>query len=595
MCGISLLFGKNGSKESLDHMLDNIQRRGPDGRGVFHLDNVYIGHVRLALIDSDLGGQPITSHGCTIAYNGEVYNYKDLRKELCDYVFKTNSDTEVILALYLTYGIEKTLQKLTGMFSFVIYDSLKRKVIAATDRYKIKPLYCYYDDSTWYIFSEPKALKGLINLEVDYSGLYNWITSQITIKNRSFFKNMKSLPAGCWFEFDYNNPEFKSKQYYQIGNSTSSLSQKEIEEQILFLFDKSVQQQTQTDNSNLIVMQSGGIDSSLISYFLHKNKYNFETFTGNFESKNNLELTEIEIAKQISSLYGVNYNEVPITDESFINQIREYIFAINYPKMGPSFFSKFVMMRQMQHKTKIAFSGNGSDEIFSGYWWILNEIFQRKMLMGLSEKTNFCHMASKKQLSNLKQLHQKDQWYKSRYWNTNLFINHDFFIEYKKQNYFRLHEIFNDVRDINLYELTNWCRSILSIEDNIGMHFGIEVRYPFLDHNLVDFIFQIPEHLLLYEGLEKGLLVRSVKEFLPKNVLDQYFNVRYRQKTKANFMPPLDEWLINNQKTKDFVDDILFSAKALNRDFRNKQQIDNSSRAKWDTFMIELWFQEFID
>jgi asparagine synthase (glutamine-hydrolysing) len=595
MCGISLLFGKNGSKESLDHMLDNIQRRGPDGRGVFHLDNVFIGHVRLSLIDSELGSQPMTSNGCTISYNGEIYNYLQLKNELKDYPFRTNSDTEVILALYLTYGIEKTLQKLNGMFSFVIYDSSKRKVIAATDRYKIKPLYCYYNDDTWYIFSEPKALKGLVKFDVDYSGLYNWVTSSVCIKDRSFFKDIVSLPPGCWFEFDSNSRAYKTNAYYRIGSLNTTLSQTEVEEKILHLIDVSVKQQTQTDNSNLIVMQSGGIDSNLISYFLHKNNYNFETFTGNFQYKRSLENGEIEIAKQVSQLYNANYNEVPITEDSFINNIRDFVFAVNYPKMGPSFFSKFVMMKQMQHKTKIAFSGNGSDEIFAGYSWILNEVFYHKLFSNKSLNTAFCDIAIKKQQQNFKTYPSDHQWYLSKRWNINPFINDNFFTEHEKQNRFEANQTFNDVRDICLYELFCWCRSILAVEDNIGMHFGIEVRYPFLDHELVDFAFQIPEHLMLYKGLEKGLLLKASKNILPKSVLDQYFNVRYKQYTKANFHPPLNNWLINNKKTKSFVDDILFSTKALNRDFRRKKLMRHCERAKWDALMIELWHQEFID
>ena len=610
MCGIVAIFGKNRSLQACNKMLDNIQHRGPDGRDVYENGNVVFGHVRLSIVDDQGGAQPMSnSFGHTIVFNGEIYNHEALRKELgSQYTFKTRSDTEVILALYHLYGIEKALSKLKGMFAFVIHDTRNNKVVIATDRFKIKPLYSYFKDDTLWIFSEPRAMEGLIEFEVEYKGFYSWLVNDGPIDSTTnFFKDIKGVPTASYCEINAPcDPTYT--EYYRIQNKGDTTLQKdEIADKLKFLLEQAVVEHTSSDHP-LSVMLSGGIDSNVIEYYLWKNNKPITNYTGRYDDFKSFEGDESYIAKQVSALYAVPYEEIQITNKDFLDNINDFVISQNYPKQGASVFSRYMLFKGIKGKHKIAFSGNGSDEMFCGYPWFIQEALFRKNI-GLASQTTFSpnvlHFINSikgpgwtNNLDITKDQYFK-QWhlFKTRYKKPHDDTNYEVFEDIKDYCNYELISEFNDIRDSTVQGCRTWKQSLLSAEDNAAMIHGVENRLPFLDHELVDFVFSIPEHKLIPNGFMKGVLVNSMLKDLPKIVLTQYFNRYKPQNSKNTFGAPLANWFIKDQKIKQFAYDILNSQKAKNRDYRIKQDItpETAPPSIWRLLVLELWHQHFID
>jgi asparagine synthase (glutamine-hydrolysing) len=355
-------------------------------------------------------------------------------------------------------------------------------------------------------------------------------------------------------------------------------------------------------------MLSGGIDSNIINYFLYKNNCNFENFTGRYNRFTSFEGDETFIGKQVSDLYNVGFNEVSISNPDFLSHIYHFVKCMNYPKQGSAVFSRYMVLKAIKGKYKVAFSGNGADEVFCGYPWLLHEAYTRKNI-GISSSINFTqmstsifdstsrnqHMFNKNQNVNRQQYY--DQWhlYKQRYKQHDGF-DYNVFTEDQSYCNLRLVEEFKDIRDVTAHEVRTWNRSILSAEDNVAMAHNIENRVPFLDHELVDFVFTIPEKELLPNGLMKGLLLKTMLKDLPELVVKQYFN-KYTNEGKNVFIAPLTNWFVKDPKIKQFAYDILNSHKAKNRDYRIKQDItpETAPPAIWRLLVLELWHQHYID
>jgi len=510
--------------------------------------------------------------------------------------------------LYHLYGIEKALSKLKGMFAFVIHDTRNNKVVIATDRFKIKPLYSYYKDDTLWIFSEPRAMEGLIEFQVEYKGFYSWLVYDGSIDSTTnFFRDIKGVPAASYCEIDAPcDPTYT--EYYRIQNKGDTTLQKdEIIDKLKFLFENSVIQHTSSDYP-LSVMLSGGIDSNAIEYFLHKHNKNITNYTGLYENFNSFEGDETHITKQISSLHNVPYEEIKITNNDFVDNVHNFVISQNYPKQGPAVFSRYMLFKGIKNKHKIAFSGNGADEMFCGYPWFIQEALYRKKI-GLPSQTIFAdnvlyyldNLKGFGWVNNINITKQQyfEQWhlFKSRYTKPHDCFNYQIFENIKDYCSFKLEPEFNDIRDSTIQGVRTWKRSLLSSEDCAAMAHGVENRLPFLDHELVDFVYTIPEHLLIPNGFMKGIFVEAMLDELPTAVIKQYFS-RYNPRNQKNvFIAPLTNWFVKDPKIKQFAYDILNSQKAKNRDYRIKQDVTSeiAPPAIWRLLVLELWHQHFID
>ena len=371
MCGISGIFNNEllsiGDLDNKLRLMNKIQKhRGPDDDNIWLHQNEFIGfgHVRLSIIDLKSGQQPLKDKFCTIVLNGEIYNYIELKDELRDYQFKTDSDTEVVLAAYQKWG-ETCVDHFRGMFAFVIWDELRQKLFVARDRFGIKPFYYFLENNIFYFASEIKTLLPFISKkDINLDGLNDYFTFQYTIGENTLFKNIKQLlPAHC---MTINGKEIKIKKYWNLTysfdhNHTKLYFQNRLEE----LLDTSIKYHLRSDIP-VGAYLSGGIDSSLISILATKYQSSFiDTFTGKFSFDEKYD--ESKYAKIVSEKYDYNYYDIDITSKDFIDNIYKIIYHLDQPTAGIGSFPQYMVSKLAADHVRVVLGGQGGDEIFGGY------------------------------------------------------------------------------------------------------------------------------------------------------------------------------------------------------------------------------------
>lgn len=627
MCGIAGIYNINNQRienigKNVSIMIDKIKHRGPDAIGGWctEKENIAFGHARLSIIDLVNGDQPMIDllYKKTIVLNGEIYNYKELREELkSSYTFKTESDTEVVLAAYTIWG-DNCVNRLRGMFAFVIWDEIKQKLFCARDRFGIKPFYYLIQDDIFYFASEVKAILPFIKQrEIDLEALNDYFNFQFVLEDKTLFQNIKQLlPAHTlsilhqkiniskyWevkYEFDYNH----TKKYFQ--------------EKLIELLSDSIKFHLRSDvpvGSYL----SGGIDSSLVS-ILAKNYQTdpLKVFTGKFTDYNGFD--ESVYAKSVANQYNHDYYELDITATDFKNNISNVIYHLDYPVAGPGSFPQYMISKLASKYLKVVLGGQGGDEIFGGYVRYLLAYFEKCIkgaIDGTLDKGNFI-VTYESIIPNLTVLQQykplmqeffsngifddKDKRYYKLVNRSNLFTNElniELFNQYNSFEKFQ--KLFWDknvgntsyFNNMTNFDFKTLLPALLHVEDRMSMASGLESRVPFLDHSLIEFIATIPSNIKFENGTLKYLLKDTFKDIIPQQILNR--------KDKMGFPVPLNQWAKN--ELKDFIFDIFKSQKAKNRIYLNKDfdienmlSTDNNyNRNLWTLLSLELWQQLFID
>ncbi|AAO90365.1 asparagine synthase (glutamine-hydrolyzing) [Coxiella burnetii] len=494
MCGIAGIFNLNGKPVAFDQikaMTDSIAHRGPDGEGQFTDKYIGLGHRRLAIIDlSPAGHQPMqTKDGrYLITYNGEVYNFKILRKELetLGYSFFSNTDTEVVLNAYVQWG-EKCLEKFNGMFAFAVWDRKEKTLFLARDRYGIKPLYYYQTNDCFVFASEIKAIiaSGLYGAEINKEALVEYLTFQNFFTDRTLFKDVRIMPAGHFMMVKRENSSLH--QYWDFNfTNDSALSEKMLLEKINDLFQQAVNRQLVSDvpvNSYL----SGGVDSGSITMIAAKQLPHIRTFTVGFDlsSASGLELAfdERQAAEHLSYLAGTEHYEMVLKAGDMERCMQDLVWHLEEPRIGQS-YPNFYAAKLASKFGKVVLAGTGGDELYAGYPW--------RYLCGQSSE-NFEDYI--------------DKYY--QYWqrlmsNKNLFKVLAPIAEEVKSiwtrdifaNVFRIKDTpikTEDYINYSLYfEAKTFLHGLLVVEDKLSMAHGLETRVPCLDNDFVDFALQVP-------------------------------------------------------------------------------------------------------
>ena len=363
MCGIVGFIDKSKKKkETIKRMADLIEHRGPDSSGYYTNDNIALGFRRLSIIDLSEGSQPIYNEkeDKLIFFNGEIYNYKELKKDLVKkYKFKTNTDTEVILHGYEEYGID-ILNKLRGMFAFVIYDIKEDKLFGARDFFGIKPFYYYKTDDEFIFGSEIKSFLAHPNFkkELNREMLEKYLTFQYSVGTESFFKNVFKLTPGHYFI--YENNELTIEKYYEIDfKPDDNKTIEELEKGIRKVIDDSVKAHKISD-VEVGSFLSSGVDSSLIATLSKVDK----TFTVGYEEK---EYSEIDYAKDLSKKIKVENIDKKITKKEYFENFPKIQYFMDEPLADPAAISLYFVAELASKHVKVSLSGEGADEIFGGY------------------------------------------------------------------------------------------------------------------------------------------------------------------------------------------------------------------------------------
>ena len=593
MCGIAGIVGledreKAGHKIHL--MTESLKHRGPDATGVFVDDRIALGHLRLSIIDlSESANQPFfdRTNRFAITYNGEIYNYREVKKLLPDYPFRTDSDTEVVLAAYEKFGAD-CLSLFNGMFAFAIWDSERRELFAARDRLGVKPFYYSQTAGGAFIFaSEIRALLNsqLIPRNLNKYGVYDYLMYQSVYAPETIVENVFQLEAG---EFGiFANGEFTKKSYWQIEkNSFGEMNDSvgDIKKNVKELLLSSIEQRMISD-VRLGAFLSGGIDSSAVVALMSEvSERPIDTFSVNFEEK---EFDESTYSNLIAKKYKTNHTSVCLTATDFLRELPQALKAADSPS-GDGVNTYVVAKATKKTGITVALSGLGGDELFAGYpnflnWYKTKNSFLPKIpaVVRRSLAAAFSNIGNSKYQRiadvvaadniNLSGVYPMFRQVMSQQIVSDFYRNGHYEISIQKQLKNKEPDIsrFPLLSQFSIAELLGYTQNVLLKDtDQFSMASALEVREPFFDYRLVEYVLRIPDSVK-YPKYPKSLLVESIYPMLPDEIV---------HRKKMGFVLPFDRWMRN--ELKDFcqnrIDNLaaraIFDSDRLNskwRDFQN--------------------------
>jgi asparagine synthase (glutamine-hydrolysing) len=629
MCGIAAIFahGKDLSQRLpvMQHMLERLAHRGPDGEGVHHVATQAIfGHRRLAIIDLEHGAQPMCSADgrYTLIFNGEIYNYVELAEQLgkSGIALTTASDTEVLLQLLIQKGTSALLD-LNGMFAFIFHDRQDNLWIAARDHFGIKPLYFAQTPDELVFASEIKAILAHHDIKPirDDRALQQHLSFQFCLDDRTLFKGVRKLRPGCCL-IGQGAKILKEVSYWDTNYHVDHYHTEEwFEEELRSLLQDSMRLQMRADVP-VGAYLSGGIDSSLVSALASQHlDQPMPMFHGRFAE--GPQYDESQYAKTlIEHANGIYYEVVPSASD-FVSTLPQLIYALDEPLAGPGLFPQFATSQLAARHVKVVLGGQGGDEIFGGYARYLVGYLEQALKGAILEtQEEGKHLVSLGSIVPNLALLKEYTPLLSHFWSQGIFKEMDaryfhlidrsqgidqLLTEDAKASFDRkaifedFQAIFNDpdtqsyINKMTHFDQKTLLPALLQIEDRVSMAVSIESRVPLLDRRIVDLVTSMPPPLKFQGGRTKHIFKKTISEFLPEKILNR--------KDKMGFPVPLAEWM-KGGVVREFVADTLLSRKSLERGIYNEQALRNmieqqgvGSRQLWGALSLELWHQEFID
>ena len=569
MCGINGVFhfsSNNSQPDLIAKMNDALIHRGPDAEGAFVLNNVQLGHRRLSIIDvSQNSNQPFISsdENYVIVFNGEIYNFKSLKNQLTDYSFRTQSDTEVVLAAYIKWG-EKCVNFFNGMFAFAIYNKHKNDLFIARDRLGIKPLYYFYSNDVFIFSSSLKSIlsTGLVEKKMSQNGLVDYLRYQTVHAPDTIIENIKVLMPGCLAKINEEDG-LVIREFWNITTffQTTKGGEAEVHAAIKNKLSESVEMQLVADVP-FGAFLSGGIDSSLlVGLMAQAHDKKVDTFSVVFKET---EFSEQEYAKLVADKFKTNHHEIELTVRDFRDLIPEALSFMDHPSGdGPNTF--VVSKKTREAGIKMAISGLGGDELFCGYS-IFNQIptlqakkwlrsfpaYARGPMASLYRSLKKTVAADKiAQIMTLENFDTEDiyQYYRQ------VFLDEQV-AKLLNKSVLTRNVVFDSVSDLIGYKQTGWYlpklsrisvaeistymqNVLLRDADQMSMANSLEIRVPFLDHELVELAMGIPDNIK-NPITPKKILTDIYGDFLPKEVY---------QRQKMGFVLPYDTWLKNDLRS----------------------------------------------
>jgi asparagine synthase (glutamine-hydrolysing) len=526
MCGIAGVIDFRGveiRKSTIKIMTDAIKHRGPDGEGQWVYENVGLGHRRLSIIDlSNAASQPMLSadERYVLSYNGEIYNYKEIRNELIGIGehFSTSSDSEVLLKSLIIWGSD-ALVKFNGMFTFAFYDTVNKEMILGRDRYGIKPLYYSLQDSYFSFSSEQKAIKinsGFIS-KFDEETLVEYMTFQNIFTDKTFEKDIRILPAGHYIRISSSKPSLpKPVQYwdYHFVDPINPASDNEYIEELDRLFKQAVGR-TLVGDVEIGSYLSGGIDSGSVTSIASKYIKNLKTFTVGFDlsSASGIELNFDERinAEKMSAQFKTEHYEIVLKAGDMERCIHKLMYHLEEPRVGQSYPNLYAA-KLASKWVKVVLSGAGGDELFGGYPW-------RYYLGDGSKDFNayvdgyYGYWQRLVDNESLRKLLSPIQSEVSSVWTKDIFRN----VLQKHPN--DLSRSSDFVNNSLYFEAKTFLHGLFVVEDKLSMAYGLETRVPFMDNDLVDFAMNLPSRLKVSHNFNHF----RIDENTPLNKKETYF------------------------------------------------------------------------
>ena len=602
-------------KKNIFKLNNLLKHRGPDNVGYYNDDIVSLGFNRLSIIDLKQGNQPIVKDNIVSIFNGEIYNFKEIKKELerLGVKFFSNSDSEVVANAFYYWGID-CIKKFNGMFAIGIYNLKEKIFFLIRDRLGIKPIYYSSFDNKLLFASE---IKGIINYpnfkkKINYNALSSYLSFRYPTNDKDiFFKNIQRLPNGNYLEFDLKKNNFKVKKYWEIPEikTNHKLKENDYIEKLDLLLNKSIERQLVSDVP-LGVFLSGGLDSSLLSAITAKKLgRNLKTYSVNFENK---KYDEGSKSTMISKFIGSDHENLIVTKENFLENLNTVVRIKDTPVSIPHEYPIYLLSKEMKKNISVVLSGEGADEFFGGYSRVQKSPFDYKKNIfnffrnnsnsfkqfflskykwfSLDEKNELLTQEIKKNINEKSVL---DPW--------NKILKNE------------TRDLFNTV--LMLFQ-NNHLKCLLDRLDIMTMSSSIEARVPFLDHELVEFINSVPFNLKIkwksnfhkfksffsnsFQYSEKN----DINKYILRKVSKKYLPHSTTEEKKLGFPLPMNEWMKDNRikeilLDKSTIDRGVFNKisieKFLNQNQSDFDEYDFSGKKIWMMVNFELWAREHFN
>lgn len=639
MCGFTGYFNSSLFEPSiLQNMGDAIAHRGPDAAGIWYDNSIGIGvcHRRLSIIDlSAAGSQPMTSKSgkYVIAFNGEIYNYKELKKELSnqfDIQWNGHSDTEVILEAFELWGIDKTINKLIGMFAIFLFSKEDRKIFLIRDRAGEKPLYFGWQKQTLFFGSELKSFiqNPFFEKEICTEALADFFQYSYVPSDKCIFKGIKKLKPGFYYELDLDSKKAREKQYWSLFDSKiksrGSNNPNDIVNSLDHLLKEVISDQLITDVP-LGAFLSGGVDSSTIVAIMQQiSEKPVKTFSIGFTDP---DFDEAIFAKQVAQHLGTDHTELYLESNDALSVIPDLPNIYDEPFSDSSQIPTFLVSKLAKTEVTVSLSGDAGDELFGGYnrylmasntWGKLSKFPQSlRKISGkimLSQSTETWDQVYKKikyflpeklEMTNFgDKIHKAAKIIDSKdisamyrglisHWNPNEIISES--IKYTDSNLFNFNGNYTEIENMMNWDfLTYLPDDILVKVDRAAMSNSLETRVPLLDHRIIEFAHQLPFEYKIQKGKGKWILREVLYKYVPKELIER---------PKRGFGIPLDSWL--RGPLKEWTYSVLSKENLEKHNLLNIRSIElkleehmsgkrNWQYLIWDVLMFQSWYNKYI-
>lgn len=589
MCGIAgqVKFSGQINEHHITAMNDAIKHRGPDGFGVYVNDSktAALGHRRLSFLDlSEAGKQPMTNEDGTlwITFNGEIYNYIELRVELEKYghIFASHTDTEVILHGYEQWGPD-VVNRLKGMFSFGIWDNKRKELFLTRDRFGIKPLYYYYQNGNFAFASEIKAIKANpeVNTTVDFTSFADYFVYRYVPSPKSIWKEVRKLPPAHYMLLK-SDGSVTIKEFWKIPFAENVISDKEAIERFDELLFNSVQTHARSDVP-VGSFLSGGYDSSSVVYYMSRFGYTPSTFAIGFEG---WDVSEHLYAGMVAEKYHTDHNALMLASQS-LDILEHLVWVYDEPCGDISIIPTYLVSHEASKKVKAVMSGEGADEMLVGYQWQKEYAPNNKGLLG--------------QLKSLMGL--RDENYLLQYYANAMAMGRFNNSELQKMMHPGLHSNINadadwfyrsqydstlpDLKAIQRMDAKHFMgEQVLTKVDRASMANSLEVRVPFLDHEIWEFVFGLKSSVYYKPNETKHLLYQNIKKHMPPEIL---------QRKKQGFVGPDKYYMNMDWYRSHLADSKLVADQVVNRAYIDGLLAEKDHWRLWKMAVMELWWRKW--
>ena len=621
MCGITGIISNNevlGSRKTLEIMTEAIKLRGPDDDGIYEgvgKNGCYIGlgHRRLSIIDIDSGKQPLTNEDGSIflVFNGEIYNYQELRDVLVvkGHKFKTSSDSEVIVHAYEEYG-EDCVSHFRGMFAFAIWDSVNDSLFIARDRFGKKPLFYILQDNSILFSSEIKSFTKIQELkkEVNTSVIDDYLVYRYVPGPETLFKDILKLEPGSYAT--YFDGMFKQQKYYYPSDRRTYSMVRPTKDPIgkfLEILRESVSLRMISDVP-FGAFLSGGIDSSaIVGLMTEYSQVPIKTFSVGFQESN---YSELKYAEVIARQFKTDHHELNVSYDELIKYLPELVRYRDAPVSEPSDIPIYLLAKEASKTVKMVLTGEGSDEILGGYpkhvferyaryYQIIPKVLRHRLLEPIVSSLPYRFRRAKTAIATLgieDAVNRQPRWFGAISYKESrelLRLEGNFSKENWKRTPFLVDKAASPLRKILYFDQTSWLPdNLLERGDRMTMAASIEARMPFMDHELSEYVSSLQDNYRVRGRSTKWILREAVKHILPEKIVNR---------PKVGFRLPVNEWF--RGPMKDYLYDNLMGDDSVSREYYRKdllskilkEHIDgrhNYEKLLWTMLNLEIWLKQ---